>query len=69
MSRGTALRVCVPGVSLAEEADTLIKSYLQPLLSVASDSLSPYHTHTHLPVYVQTEWLKGVFFQPVVLCL
>lgn len=48
-SQGGTLQVCMSQHvgSLAEEADTLIKSYLEPLLIVPSgvSSLTSYHTH------------------------
>lgn len=42
--------LCIPGVSLAEGPDTLIKAYLQPLLHTVppeASSLKSYHTDTH----------------------
>lgn len=48
-SQGGTLQVCMSQHvgSLAEEADTLIKSYLEPLIIVPSgvSSLTSYHTH------------------------
>lgn len=48
-SQGGTLQVCMSQHvgSLAEEADALIKSYLEPLLIVPSgvSSLTSYHTH------------------------
>lgn len=57
-SQGGTLQVCMSQHvwGLAEEADTLIKSYLEPLLIVPSgvSSLTSYHTHnavcTHYPM-------------------
>lgn len=51
-SQGGTLQVCMSQHvgSLAEEADTLIKSYLEPLLIVPSgvSSLTSYHTHPRM---------------------
>lgn len=46
-----AAGLCIPDVSLAAEADTLIKPYLEPLLLIVpseAGSLTPYHTKTHM---------------------
>lgn len=56
-SQGGTLQVCMSQHvgSLAEEADTLIKSYLEPLLIVPS-GVSSLHLITHIHAWV-THWI------------
>lgn len=56
-SQGGTLQVCMSQHvgSLAEDADTLIKSYLEPLLIVPSGFSSP-HLITHIHAWV-THWI------------